>query len=354
MQQEMEQAVLQLIKISQYAGMREDIVQAGGGNTSVKIAADRMLIKASGYQLTDISLTSGYSVVNPQVITAFLNGNRDRALSEEEGKRLLSDAVVEGKRPSIETFLHAVTDLLTLHTHPVAVNILSMRRNGMDILRELAPGALTVEYETPGIKLAQEYFSAIFKNCQNDNHVVFLKNHGMVVTGKTAEEVIGKNEEILQRIEAYLGLDMTAHHNATALWDAFSSAGQDGIVWLATDANVLRTYRAFHGLWPHSFCPDCLVYCGKQMLQISDSEEAAEAIARHVSENGPVAVVEWKNALYIHAPNVEKALEIQSVLSFSAQVMLHNRRQECDFLVEKEQDYLLHWDAEKYRQFLRR
>ena len=35
-----------LIKLSKYAGMREDIVQAGGGNTSVKIDDKTMFIKS--------------------------------------------------------------------------------------------------------------------------------------------------------------------------------------------------------------------------------------------------------------------------------------------------------------------
>lgn len=32
-----------LIKLSKYAGMREDIIQAGGGNTSVKIDDEQCL-----------------------------------------------------------------------------------------------------------------------------------------------------------------------------------------------------------------------------------------------------------------------------------------------------------------------
>lgn len=42
-------------------------------------------------------------------------------------------------------------------------------------------------------------------------------------------------------------------------------------------------------------------------------------------------------------------MEIQSVLSFSAQVMKINEGLECDVLSEAEKDLLLNWDAEKYR-----
>ena len=37
--------IKKLIKLSKYAGMREDIIQAGGGNTSVKIDNEKMFIK---------------------------------------------------------------------------------------------------------------------------------------------------------------------------------------------------------------------------------------------------------------------------------------------------------------------
>ena len=56
----------ELKAISKYAGMREDLVQAGGGNTSVKISDERMYIKASGCQLADVSMESGSALVNPK------------------------------------------------------------------------------------------------------------------------------------------------------------------------------------------------------------------------------------------------------------------------------------------------
>ena len=346
------EAIRELTQISHYAGMREDLVQAGGGNTSVKVSTDRMLIKASGYQLADVTAQSGYSAVNYRLIADFFKENQDRSLTEEMGKQVLEESLIEGRRPSIETFLHAITDVLTLHTHPIAVNILAMRRDGMVTLKELFPDALIVGYKTPGVRLAQEYFCNMLQSHTLDSRVIFLQNHGMIVTGKAAEEVIERNEKILQKIEDYLSLDMKVYHNSTALWYAFCGAGQDGIIWTVADTNVLRTYHDLGGIWHHEFCPDCLVYCGKKMLRISDCENVSDAIRRHLSENGPISIVEWKNALYIHAPSVKKAMEIQSVLSFSAQVVRNNISQKCDLLSDEEQNFLLHWDAEKYRQTL--
>lgn len=52
----------QYIKMSKYAGMREDLVQAGSGNSSVKTDNNRILIKIFGYQLADIKEGDGYSI----------------------------------------------------------------------------------------------------------------------------------------------------------------------------------------------------------------------------------------------------------------------------------------------------
>ena len=57
--------------------------------------------------------------------------------------------------------------------------------------------------------------------------------------------------------------------------------------------------------------------------------------------------------MYIFAESVKKAIETQSVLSFSAQVMEFNMEFECDFLTEDEQNFLLNWDAEKYRKSMK-
>ena len=61
------------------------------------------------------------------------------------------------------------------------------------------------------------------------------------------------------------------------------------------------------------------------------------------------SVIEYENELYICSDSVKKALEIQSVLSFSAQVMEVNTDDNCRFLSDPEQNYLIGWDAEKYR-----
>ena len=93
----MEKEITNLIKLSKYAGMREDIIQSGGGNTSVKINDETMFIKSSRYQLSEMEENVGYSKVNYKKIVDYFKSNLEIKRSDE--KELLENTLIEGKRP---------------------------------------------------------------------------------------------------------------------------------------------------------------------------------------------------------------------------------------------------------------
>lgn len=335
------------VKMSRYAGMREDLVQAGGGNSSFKIADDRMIIKASGYQLADMTIEEGYAVVNTEIIrTAFLKAPSMNDLTEQQCNKILTDAFVEGKRPSIETFLHAISGKYTLHTHPIVVNAMTCRKDGIKALSELFPDALLVDYAKPGAELAKAYFKAYKQKTKNETQIfdkVFMQNHGLVVSGDTADEVIEKTEQVVYKIEQYLHCNFSKYHEVTKLWGSF----EEKIIWRVTDQNVLRLYKK-NGLWAHQFCPDCIVFLGKNILKLTDGN-ITEQVQKYREKYGEPVILVYNDELYLVADSVKKALEIQSVLSFSAQVMDINVSYEVNLLSDKQQNELINWDAEKYR-----
>lgn len=339
------------IFISKYAGMREDLVQAGGGNSSYKESDEKMYIKASGVQLADITNTSGYSVVNPKTITdAFLNTASIDEISEEQGKKVLEKAVISGMRPSIETFLHSVSGKYTLHTHPILVNVLTCRKNGMEILKELFPKALIIPYATPGIALAKIYFETFMKDGDRDTSgttISFLQNHGLIVSGDSPEEVVDITEGIIRKIENFLNTSFLSYRRVTEIWRLFP----DRIVWKVTDMNVLQAYGKLRKIWTYTFCPDCVVFLGKKMLELDNKWE--NEIYMFKEQYGNPTIIACDSEIYILSDSVKKALEIQSILSFSAQVMLLNNGEECNFLSEREQNMLINWDAEKYRKAMK-
>ncbi|MBN1075617.1 class II aldolase [Clostridium botulinum] len=349
----------EFIKMSKYAGQREDLVQAGGGNSSVKLDENNMLIKTSGFQLADITAESGYSTIDHTIIVDFFNNTPIDKITDKYEKQLLNESLISGSRPSIETFLHAITDVFTLHTHPMLVNVLTAREDGVDILKKLFPEALIVDYVTPGIKLAKEYFKTYKEystESQNIFDIIFLKNHGLIVSAKSAEDVIRKTEKVLLKIEKYLSVDMSKYRNSTLIYNKLKeiSKNQDGdIVYLSNDLNIKNSLNIFKdSMWKFWFCPDCLVYCGKRPLVLKEDFDI-EDIKNHIYNYGKPIVIYYESNIYIYSTSVKKAKEIESVLSFSAQVACLNKDLNMDLLCEEEQNFLLNWESEKYRQNLK-
>ena len=303
-----------LIKLSKYAGMREDIIQAGGGNTSVKIDDETMFIKSSGYQLSEMEENVGYSKVNYKKIVNYFKNHLEIKRSDE--KELLEETLIEGKRPSIETFLHSITEKYTLHTHPVVINVFTSRTNGMEELKSVFPDSLIIGYQTPGIFLAKEFFDKFLELEEpRKANIVFLKNHGLIVSGKNIDEVIELHENVLKILEDRLKINMKVYRNSTYLFEKLEDFIENNIVYLC-DNNRVKNFIENNDIDKVNYCfsPDSLIY--------------------------------------IIAPNIKKAKEIESVLSFNLQVLELNRNDEMDFLTEEEQNFLLNWDSEKYRKNL--
>jgi class II aldolase/adducin family protein len=348
----MEKEITNLIKLSKYAGMREDIIQSGGGNTSVKINDETMFIKSSGYQLSEMEENVGYSKVNYKKIVDYFKSHLEIKRSDE--KELLENTLIQGKRPSIETFLHSITEKYTLHTHPLLINVFTSRKNGMKELKSMFPDSLIIDYQTPGIFLAKEFFDKFSKleNPQKAN-IVFLKNHGLIVSGKNMDEVIELHESILETLENKLKVNMQAYRNSTFLFKKLEDFIENNIVYLCENRRI-KNFIENNSIKDVNYCfsPDSLIYCNKKILLLNKNDDMLEVVKNHNLKYGNFNVVYFENELYIIAPNVKKAKEIESVLSFNLQVLKLNKNDEMDFLTEEEQNFLLNWDSEKYRKNL--
>lgn len=347
-------------KISKYSGMREDLVQAGGGNSSVKISDSEMLIKASGYQMAEITDTEGFSKVNYRAISEFMYNNSNTVLSEDAGKKVITDNTIEGKRPSIETFLHAITKKVTLHTHPILVNVMLARKDGMKILKKLFPEALFVGYATPGIKLAQTYVKSYMEAKGDTNkefNIIFLKNHGLVVSADNAEDVIYRTENVLSKIRMILGKQhLEPFELTTHLYDKLSSIGlipKNKILYYSTD-KYIYDYLQKNSNVCIPLCPDSLIYMNRKCFVIKDNTALNginnDGVNKFICDNGYPAIIIYKNMAYIVAANVKKAKEIECVLRFNVMVSMLDDEDELDPLSIDEQNCLLNLESEKYRQ----
>lgn len=366
------------IRISKYAGMRNDLAQAGGGNTSVKLDEKVMLVKSSGYQLADVNETTGYSKVDYRMIVSYFEENMteetgafsesktcsEGTFTEEMGKDLLSQAQIEGGRASIETFLHAVTGKYTLHSHPMLVNILTARRGGMDTLKELFPEAVFVPYRKPGAALAEAYYRIYrqHRKAGGSSELIFLENHGLVVSGQDAAQVIAGTQEVLHKIADYLHIENQAYDNASKIWNVLTEIPefQDRIVYTSENKYLSWDYIGEalleKNVWEHAFCPDCVVYAGKEMLCLAD-DFCREDILSFMEKYGHPTLICYHRNIYIVAESVRKAQEIENVMSFAAQVQIENRKSDAasamNFLTDAQMEELLNWESEKYRRMMK-
>lgn len=353
-------AMQDFIKISKYAGMRNDLAQAGGGNTSVKLDNHIMLVKSSGFQLADVNEKTGYSTVDYRIIVDYFKQNveahEEDVLTEEVGKELLKEAQLEGDRASIETFLHSVTGKYTLHSHPTLVNVLTAREDGMEILHTLFPNAVFIPYRKPGAALAETYYKLYRKQQSQgaDGSVIFLANHGLVVSGDSGGRVIEITGQILGKIAEYLGVDDSAYQAATMLYQTIQQidALTGNIVYLSENRYLSREYAGSRlvekGLWEHAFCPDCVVYANKKLLWLKKGYEKQD-ILQFMEQYGMPTLLYYGGYFYILAESVRKAQEIENVMSFAARVQCGNTGYRMNTLSEAQKDELLNWDAEKYR-----
>lgn len=348
------------IRISKYAGMRNDLAQAGGGNTSVKLDKHTMFVKSSGFQLADVNEQTGYSKVDYKRIVEYFREHvepfAEDVFTEEKGNQLLKEAQIQGGRASIETFLHAITGKYTLHSHPLLVNILTARADAEQIVHELFPKAVFVPYRKPGAALAEAY-DKIYRvgEAQGaDGSIVFLQNHGLVVSGEDADEVIGKTEQVLAGIAGYLGLDDSACRAATRLYEVIGEidALAGNIVYLSENRYLSQEYAGSglveQGAWEHAFCPDCVVYAGKKLLWLK-KEYDRQDILDFMDAHGLPTLVYHEGHFYILAESVKKAQEIENVMSFAARVQYANKGRRMQYLSDAQGEELLNWDAEKYR-----
>ena len=340
--------VNEMVYISKFAGTSEEFVQAGGGNTSVKIDDRYMLIKASGYQLGEVNRENGYSVVDYKKIVEWLD-NREEELEKND---ILQEVTIKGKKPSIETFLHSITDTYTIHTHPLGVGILTTSSEGMKRLKEMFPEAVCVEYATPGIILAKKYFDATKK--AKENKIVFLKNHGLIVCASSMNEAVEKTEHIVMEVNKSLGLDKEALEKNLELFKRLNKLDGQILVYDVTSESTKKAFEKASGVWEHKYTPDCVVYCGKKIFEIKSEQNIEEMLQTYLLEYGLPKAVMWGEHIFAVAENIGKAQEIGKVLDFTAKVYLNSMKNSVQTLSEEEVDFLLGWDSEKYRSQLKK
>lgn len=191
--------LLALRQVSARIGADIRLVQAGGGNTSIKL--DGVLwVKASGRWLAA-------ALDEPMFAPVALDGLRSRIAAGDTdpvGPAVRADLNPHGLRPSIETTLHGLLPhAVVLHVHSVdALGWLVRADHDGRISKELSQRLaglrwLALPYVRPGLPLTQALDAALRTGPID---VVLLGNHGLVVGGASPQQAQALLDDVVQRL----------------------------------------------------------------------------------------------------------------------------------------------------------
>lgn len=188
------------------------------GNTSLRTAADRMLVKATGSSMMTADADTFVEVELQEYWDAIDAGPED----DETVQALFARAKSWGAgRPSVESVLHAVCQRLegvdaVVHTHPIPLlALLSSSRAELLTRGSLFPDQivvmgrhpLLVPYIDPGLPLARVVSRSLDEHLDRYGErprVIYLQNHGLFALAASGEEALAitqmavKSAEVLQ------------------------------------------------------------------------------------------------------------------------------------------------------------
>jgi ribulose-5-phosphate 4-epimerase/fuculose-1-phosphate aldolase len=329
-------------QLSVYCGERFDLVQAGGGNTSVKIG-DWMCIKASGYSMASITPSDGYVTINTGELLDDLYNNQIKDGVHYNTFRTKT-------RGSIETFMHAFLKKYTVHIHPIQVNRILISKESRDRVTSMFPDALVIDYFTPGIHVCEE----IRKVYQGEN-VIFLLNHGMIVTHDEIDSIYDILETVVSKFEfTQEERDRFLPYKYTNVMSReISKVFRVSAISYFSEDRILCDYlnsKPYVFSEPCTF-PDALIYCGIGVLRTTKDELSRDLQKiRERGEDYPKIVILEDTHIYCVGNSLKKCREIEDV--FKSNLLILDTPYTKSYLSENEIDYLNNWDAEKYRKMI--
>ncbi|MDX8439149.1 class II aldolase/adducin family protein [Mesorhizobium australafricanum] len=335
------QELAALRALSAAIGGNPHLTQAAGGNTSLKVG-DTLWIKASGTWLKD-ALTDDIMV--PVAMVPLIEAVERRDPTADKPQAFAIDALnPRGLRPSIETTVHALMpQRVVLHVHCVDTISLAVQADcETEVGRRLQGIAWAyVPYRRPGLPLAQ----GIAERLRPGVDVLILGNHGLVVAAETVAEA----ERLLHRVRSLLvrPARQTANPDTAALTALTGDSGYrlpaDAEAHaVALDADSCRMAEA------GSLYPDHVIFLGRGSVVARPGEQIADVAAR-LGAN-PVAILFPGAGVLMRGDAGSGADAMQRCLAdVTARIDTAAR---LNYLTAADNDELVNWDAEQYRQKL--
>ncbi len=323
--------------ISHITGSRWDLVQAGGGNTAVKTNDGQMLIKASGFHLSEIG--------QPRSIARISLSKIMQALESSSETSLLPDEPI---RPSLEVWLHALLPSeITIHTHPLAAMPFLNQPDWKEKISSLFPEAILVDYHTPGISLAR----ALLEHAPFEKEsIIFFQNHGLMVGASHAPRALELQNEVVDKLAANLQMELSHFKDCTRiLLEAQRLDPSLQGIWLSSDLEIHQILQNHPDILTFPWCsPDIQVYSGFEVCQCEPGNLAEALLSSFQKHTYPPRAVLMNRRLFTLGPSQKKARDLEEILKYQFLTTSLSQKPVTG-LKSEECKKLSNWEAEKYR-----
>ena len=380
-------------ELSRRFGANPEYTRGGGGNSSAK-ANGIVYIKASGTSLATLS-ADALMPLQMEPLLALLDDDATGPVlpGTDEIMRVALSARLDptdARRPSVECLFHALLpEPIVLHTHPTIVNALTCARNGPRISGELfGDDVVWVPYVDPGLPLARRIADARrahqARTRGNPPRALLLQNHGLIVTGDTAAEVVAGCERVVGAVRQRLASaveSLSDESPRTQPLDARRRAEAERVILPALGALLaggdrpkvitfdgspealeIATTPAGHELVAGGpLTPDQIVYTGSWPLWLEplvagdrDSvlEQLRERLAAHVAATGstPSVIVAEGIGVFVAADSARFAETANETFLDAMRVARGAARLGgVRVLAPGERAFIETWEAEAYR-----
>lgn len=349
------------VQMSKTAGSRSDYVQGGGGNTSVKFNGKLMAIKASGFRLDQIEPDQAYAVIDYAAVRDFYQKTDPAALPDVEqagsAQAKAATQAIEGLpqlRPSVEVGFHSLLETFVLHTHPVYANLAACASEGASmaalVLANLPESYVFVPYINPGAQLTFAISEARQKTLAATGKlpaIIFMQNHGLIITGDDAAFCLQLHDEVNKRIAAAFGVSKTDWPPIAIAAGTTSENWRSSTPWLRS--RLLQPGWNLELFTRQALYPDQLVFLNGQVgVAETGSLDAAIASGQPISDKCTI-FRETGEVLYQCAPGEAKTIEeTLCAILFITDTILSADCTVCT-MDEAGKDFISNWESEKFR-----
>lgn len=178
--------------LSDTLGNDINFCQDGGGNISIKISPEHLIIKSSGFSIKNAYKSKGYSIINYR--------NFHSSIDDSSLDQILTTSPISPKykKPSMESGVHASLPYkYVIHLHPIYSTLILCLENSRSIINSLFSNFDYLTYVNPGYEL--------FQAIQNKNKsLIFLENHGLIISSNQIDDALNLLFQTEEISKAYL------------------------------------------------------------------------------------------------------------------------------------------------------